>query len=959
MNSMDLNSAQREAVTHGSGPLLIVAGAGTGKTTVITERIGWLIREGLAKPEEILALTFTEKAAGEMVERIDRLLPLGYYDLWVSTFHAFGERLLRAHGLEIGLPHDFKVLTETDQWVLLRKNLERLKLTHYRPLGNPTKFIAALLDHFSRAADERVGPSEYLSHVQSERLNADAVEGEITRLDEVANAYHVYKQLLREQGALDFADLINETLRLFVERPAILGRYRAQFKYIIVDEFQDTNQAQYELLKLLAEPARNLTVVADDDQSIYKFRGAAISNVLTFKNEYTDARQVVLTDNYRSRQDILDLAHAFIQHNNPNRLEATLNISKKLQSAHEGPAVIEHLHGKTLSDEVRLVVRKIVDLKNADSTASWNDFAILVRANDHAEPFLRALEVAGIPHEFSAARGLYTDPIVLDLLAYLRVLVDPFDSPSLYRLMSTPLVKIAPHDLAAITYHASRKGLQLIEMLRMVALVPAIQPATVSVVNSFLHELDEQAVIARREPVGKIILHLLHDTSYLREMLSSDAQGRVPKVLAQFWKRVENFAAIEAEPTAKKFVEQVAFELASGDFGELPFDPEAGPELVRVMTVHAAKGLEFRFVFLVNLVDRRFPTSERSHPIPLPEVFVKEKLTAGDEHLEEERRLFYVGLTRAKEGLFLTSAEDYGGARKKKPSRFLVEAGFVEPPVPRTSDPLEPVYQVAPSDEQFRPPLPPKFSFTQLKTFETCPLQYKFSHLLKVPTRGKPVFSFGRSVHLALQRFFELGRASETVGAQTLFGPAPTTPRPTFDDLERLYREAWIDEWYPSKIDRDERFASGLRALRTYYDRVAVAWPNVLATERTFTLKLGETVVSGIIDRIDSLPDGTVAIIDYKTGGVKTEKNVDWDQLYIYHLAAERVLGLKPSKLIYEYVEGGTALETVATTEELTALEERIRANHEKMRASDFPATPSVMACGFCDFKDICEFRVA
>lgn len=970
-----LNDAQRAAVTHGAGPLLIVAGAGTGKTTVIVERIGWLIKEGLAKPDEILALTFTEKAAGEMVERIDRLLPLGYYDLWVSTFHAFGERLLRAHGLEIGLPHDFKVLTETDQWVLLRKNLDRLKLTHYRPLGNPTKFIAALLDHFSRAADERVGPSEYLAHVQAERLNTDALEGEITRLDEVANAYHVYKQLLREQGALDFADLINETLRLFVERPLIRERYRKQFKYLIVDEFQDTNQAQYELLKLLAEPSRNLTVVADDDQSIYKFRGAAVSNVLTFKNEYPDARQVVLTDNYRSKQGILDLAHAFIQHNNPNRLEATLNISKKLHSAQEGRAVIEHVHGKTLSDEVRLVVRKIAGIKNGNATVTWNDFAILVRANDHAEPFLRALEVAGIPHEFSAARGLYTDPVVLDLLAYLRVLVDLFDSPSLYRLMTTPLVKIAPHDLATITYHASRKGMQLVEMLRMCAIVPGIQGATVTAVNAFLHELDEQTVTARREPVGRIILHLLHDTPYLREMLTSDAQGRVPKVLAQFWKRVENFAAIEAEPTAKKFVEQVAFELASGDFGELPFDPEAGPELVRVMTVHAAKGLEFRFVFLVNLVDRRFPTSERSHPIPMPPGLIpplnlphspKGGERGGiDEHLEEERRLFYVGLTRAKEGLFLTSAEDYGGARKKKPSRFLVESGILgtspsfPPPSASKGEETGGGLVYVPIENVFRPPLPPKFSFTQLKTFETCPLQYKFSHLLKIPTRGKPVFSFGRSVHLALQRFFELGRASEVVGAQTLFGSAPAVPRPTFDDLERLYREAWIDEWYPSKVERDERFAAGLGALKKYYDRVAAAWPNVVATEQTFTLKIGETVVSGIIDRIDAIADGTVAIIDYKTGSAKTEKNVDWDQLYIYHLAAERVLGLRPSKLIYEYVEWGTTLETAATTEELAALEERIRANHENMKASDFPATPSVMACGFCDFKDICEFRVA
>lgn len=954
----NLNDAQRAAVTHGSGPLLIVAGAGTGKTTVIVNRIAWLIEQGLAKPEEILALTFTDKTANEMVERIDRLLPLGYYDLWVSTFHAFGERMLRAHGLDIGLPHDFKVLSATDQWVLLRKNLARLDLKHYRPLGNPTKFIAALLDHFSRAADERVGPAEYLQHVKSLQLNGDdqSPDPEVARLSEVANAYHIYKQLLRELGALDFADLINETLRLFTERPAILEQYRKKFKFIIVDEFQDTNQAQYELLRMLSEPARNITVVGDDDQSIYKFRGAAISNILAFEKDYPGVKKVILTGNYRSTQDILDVAYSFIQNNNPHRLESTLGISKKLSAARPGPSVIEHLHGKTLEDEARLVVKKLSELKTKDPTALWNDFAILVRANDHAEPFLRTLELAGIPHEFSAARGLYTDPVVIDILSYLRVLVDPFDSPSMYRLLTSAFIRIPHADLSAIIFHANRKAMQLIEMLRMVALAPGLAPTTVATIQKMIHELDEQAIEARREPVGKIILHFLHQTPYLKEMLASDPTGRVSKVLAQFWKRVENFAAIESEPTTKNFVDQVALETSSGDFGEMPFDPEAGPELVRVMSVHAAKGLEFRWVFIVNLVDRRFPTSERAHPIPLPEAFIKETLTGGDEHLEEERRLFYVGMTRAKDGLFLTSAEDYGGARKKKPSRFLIEAGFIKTPEPHSTNALEQTYVPTPAEE-FHPMLPKKFSHTQIKSFDTCPLQYKFAHLMKIPVRGKPALSFGRSIHRALQKFIELSLAREVGGAQTLFGPAGSSERPGWDDLERLYRESWIEDWYPNAEDREERFRIGLVALEKYYERLAGAWPRVKATEQTFTLKLGALTLSGVIDRIDELPDGTVSIIDYKTGRAKTEKTVDWDQLLIYHLAAEQVMGLKPSKLVYDYLEEGTTLETVATPEMLDDIKTRLEKIHADMMMSAFPATPAPQSCAFCDFKDICEFR--
>jgi len=280
-----LNKEQKQAVTHQDGPLLIVAGAGTGKTTVITERIAWLIEEELAKPEEILALTFTDKAAGEMEERVDKALPYGYTDLWVMTFHAFSERILHTHALDIGVPNDFRLLTQTEQWLLVRANLEKFNLDYYRPLGNPTKFIHALVKHFSRCKDEEIWPEDYLKYTENLRVNLDGMEAsggkakgkrqkakdakegtekdngqkeerkdesEIKRLEEVANAYHIYQQLLLDNNTLDFGDLINYTLKLFRTRLKILKKYQEQFKYILVDEFQDTNFSQYELVKLLA-----------------------------------------------------------------------------------------------------------------------------------------------------------------------------------------------------------------------------------------------------------------------------------------------------------------------------------------------------------------------------------------------------------------------------------------------------------------------------------------------------------------------------------------------------------------------------------------------------------------------------------------------------------------------------------------------------------------------------------
>ena len=338
MNSLldNLNKEQLEAVTHQNGPLLIVAGAGTGKTTVITKRIAHLIEAGLAKPDEILALTFTEKAAGEMQERADLLLPLGYHDMWISTFHSFCERILQQHGLDIGLPGDFKLLDETKAWMLVHNNLEKFDLDYYKPLGNPKKFISALLKHFSRCKDEVINPADYLSYAEGLKLSNDSAEGvlgesknqkigktqktklrqsdiptsdspaidpsEILRTAEIAGAFHTYQKLLLDNNYLDFGDLINYCLDLFKKRPRILKIYQEKFKFLMVDEFQDTNLAQYELIKLLAGDKCNLTVVGDDDQSIYKFRGASVSNILKFQNDYKSAKQITLVENYRSSQ---------------------------------------------------------------------------------------------------------------------------------------------------------------------------------------------------------------------------------------------------------------------------------------------------------------------------------------------------------------------------------------------------------------------------------------------------------------------------------------------------------------------------------------------------------------------------------------------------------------------------------------------------------------------------------
>ncbi len=948
---MDLNKEQKQAVEFDKGPLLIVAGAGTGKTTVITRRIAYLIKEKKVSPEEILAVTFTEKAAQEMEERVDKLLDIGYVDLWISTFHSFCERILRQEGLDIGLSTDFKMIEKTSAWMLMRKNLNKLDLNYYKPLGNPTKFLHALINHFSRCKDQGIYPEDYLQYAETLKTNlTDLKEGtEEEKVKEIASIYHAYQRILLDNNVLDFGDLINYCLRLFQKRPHILEKYRKQFKYILVDEFQDTNWAQYELIKILSFPENNLTVTADDDQAIYKFRGASFNNIIEFKKDLPSLKEVFLIQNYRSTQDILDLSYNFIKQNNPNRLEFFSKLDKKLISQKKEKGIIEHLHFKALEDETQGVANKIIDIIKKEKETNFADFVLLVRANSYANAFCRTFERSGIPYQFLASKGLYAKPLILNIISYFKLLDNYHESSSLFRVLNLPFLEISSQDIMKINQHAKKKGISAFEALKTFGFVSAKSKEKISFLLSII---EKHTLLCKKRNVSEILIEFMKDSGYLNFIKNDrDALSN----LSSFYRKIKEFEEKAVDPLLNNFMEQMNLELESGEQGKLDFDLEQASDFVKIMTIHGAKGLEFKYVFIVNLVDKRFPSTERKEYIELPEKLAKEKLPQGDVHLEEERRLFYVSMTRARKGLFFTSSSDYGGQRKKKLSRFLTELNFKE----KDGNSIKGKVINIKRKSELTFITPSYFSFSQLSSFARCPLQYKFAYILKIPTKGKAVFSFGQTMHSALFEFIKREKG-ETNKQKVLFQKELEKKPVSLEDFYEIFKEKWIDDWYESKEQKQDYYKLGKKIIKGFYDDFKKEDPEIsktkngLALELSFKLKIKGYSILGRIDRIDQLEDG-VRIIDYKTGRAKEKLYTDdKKQLLLYQIAVEDVYNLNPVELSYYYLEEGKRVSFLGTKEDKEKQKQDILQNIEEIKESNFEANPG-FHCKFCDFRDICD----
>jgi DNA helicase II / ATP-dependent DNA helicase PcrA len=648
-----LNDAQREAVTHSGSPLLIVAGAGSGKTRVLTHRIAYLLAERGVRPGEVLAITFTNKAAAEMRERIEALLGARAAGaMWILTFHAACVRILRREADRLGYPSSFTIYDAADSQRLMQLVCRELDL---EPKRFPPKSFSA-----------------QVSNLKNELIDYDTFEAQAANDNEkrLAQAYKLYQQRLHEAGAMDFDDLIMVTVNLLQMFPDVAEHYRRRFRHILVDEYQDTNHAQYALVRGLtqdegAAPPAELCVVGDADQSIYAFRGATIRNILEFERDFPNARTVLLEQNYRSTNTILSAANAVIARNSSRK-------PKNLWSqAGAGTPIIGHVADNE-HDEASFVVREIDRLTDAGD-ARPGDVAVFYRTNAQSRVFEEVFIRTGMPYRIVGGVRFYERKEIRDALAYLRVIANPEDTVALRRILNVPKRGIGDRAEAAVEVYAARERIPFAAALRRAAEVPGMATRSVKAIGEFTALLDELSAVAEKGSPSQVVEAVLERTGYLTELRESkdiQDQGRVENLeeFVEVAREFENSPVIDgdgededgqdAEPREAglvDFLEQISL---VADADQIP---DEGEGVVTLMTLHAAKGLEFPVVFLTGMEDGVFP-----HQRSLGE----------RDAMEEERRLAYVGITRARERLYLSRAEvrsAWGTPGYNPASRFLEE----------------------------------------------------------------------------------------------------------------------------------------------------------------------------------------------------------------------------------------------------------------------------------------------
>jgi DNA helicase II / ATP-dependent DNA helicase PcrA len=947
--------------------MLVIAGAGTGKTTVLTQRVANLIREGHARPDEILALTYTENSAAEMLARVRGELKGTAIDgLQACTFHAWCYGLLQRRGA------DFGVLDDKDLWVYLRRRIRDLRLKHFVRAANVGQFLDSLLDFMRRCQDELVGPEQYARYVErlergevplprvtrsKKQTELEAAEI-LERCQEIARVFATVEKMLLEKNLGTFGHMITNAYQLLKNDPKLLEEERRRTRFLLVDEFQDANFAQVEILSLLARPAANVFVVGDPDQAIYQFRGASSEAFTLFIRNFPAARIVVLGKNRRSLSPILRCAFGIVN-DNPPVFSQTL--SQKGISISYQRAPLESLRdeaakqkGETTAappieivtwrdkeveaaDLARRIQRKRKD-KDKDQRCRWSDFAVLYRLHNHRDELVHELAERGIPFSIEGLDVLDT-PEVRDIVACLTAAVSPNDAASLFRVAALPQFGINPMELRAAMRAVRRQDLDLRTVLGRLAGGSAVLES----VEKVHCEVGKDGVRAD-DAVNVVIRHFGLQRSTL---------------VVAFLKFVEEWhkKAIAETGSPSEFLEYLDYFVQAK--GTIPL-PRIEDDAVRLLTAHAAKGLEFQHVAIIRGSSTWFPTAHKEPLIAFPPELRRSDASSNDDktlHEEEERRLFYVAMTRAKDTLAIYAHQ---GRSKKdpKPTQFLREF-MVHPAYKKfwSTHPAAAVQDTLFAEEEQRIAvqqsnvaawllMPPSASFvtglsaSAIEIYEECPLRFKLEREWNLPRDVPASLHYGAAMHRILHTFYDAQRYGREIGD---------------DDLLELFRSDLASAGIADRYQYELYLRQGMEQLRQFFELARSAPPpEVIETERRFELQVGSAKLAGRVDRIDRTGPDTVAIVDYKTGKPRSQEDADESlQLSLYALAARETWGKHADRLIFHNLENNTPVYTTRTDAELDAAKLRVQDAADGIAQGKFQPKLGYH-CAFCPYRNLC-----
>lgn len=889
-----MNDAQKAVVNHEDGSMLVVAGAGTGKTNVIIERIAHLVASGVDKTE-ILALTFTEKAAQEMIDRAaDRLQESYGIELNIHTFNGFGHAILQEFAVEIGMSSNLKLIGENGKVVLLKEHIDQLGLDYFAPISRPDGQLTDIADYFSKLKQQLIKPDEYTDYAAKLPAHDEEERLEAQRHQELAHAFKTYLEIMRNRNSIDYDDQLYLLIQLLELRPNVLKKLQARYRYIMVDEFQDTNPMQSRLIDLLAKSHHNVVAVGDDDQSIYGWRGATLANILEFNKRYPDLKEVTLIENFRSTQGILDAAWRLIQYNNPERLEAKNNLDKRLK-AFRGEGITPDVHKfSRLDAELNWVAEDIK--RRLDSGMNGGEIAVLARGKNSVSRVHQMLEASGVEHTVAGlSADLYEQPAVTMLLEALQAIADKDNGTALYHTLVSSLFACDPQIVAEAARKARKEHRSLVDLLadrEDSTITKAIE--LISNWRKAAHEL------SAREVAYRIITDSGYKDSVYEQARDSIDVARSVQALGQWFATLQDFERVSLTPSTLAYLDNLDVLRAEGEI--LADDTvNISPTLPVVMTAHKAKGLEWSVVYIVDCTERSFPLQQRRSSLEVPkDLHIS---SDADDHYNEERRLMYVATTRAKDELIVTHSESHNGTTVRKPSRFIEELFGQTDGMLSTNEKLVGLDMLTTSTiTATSVPLPASMrenenivlTASQADDFMRCPLNFYYKHVLQVPEAPKAASEVGSQFHAIIQEINEAKMAGREAPKKSTF-------------TEQLERQ-WPTIGYLSKTQRERAMKHGLKAFDTLYDRL-LNEPVPVAVESPFRVHIPDSklILRGRIDVI--MPaDAGIEIRDYKTSTTvhdvkrakeKTTANV---QLLMYALAWKISYDEIPEQVALDYV---------------------------------------------------------